>query len=258
LKTPLDGLLQSLGRHLGKRGPRTFCISMQRTGTSSVGKFFRDFGFRWAGWPADRDNQWSSAWYEGDYERIFHSRTFRDANAFEDSPWFLPGFYRILFHRFPGSRFILFTRDPDAWFTSMVNHSRGDVIGRTRTHCKVYRREPEYFELVRSGVMDETAQNQLQGGKRMKILGHDEHYKQVFALHNRKSLISFPGTVPRPCMLAAWRTRKSGRSWDGSSASRFPTTTPVTKTGRRSQNSRRACPFVRVTATQSGRHAGWS
>lgn len=31
-----------------------FCISMQRTGTTSVGKFFQDFGFNWAGWPMDK------------------------------------------------------------------------------------------------------------------------------------------------------------------------------------------------------------
>ena len=38
---------------LDDEADRVFCISMQRTGTTSVGRFFRDFGFRWAGWPAD-------------------------------------------------------------------------------------------------------------------------------------------------------------------------------------------------------------
>jgi hypothetical protein len=123
---------------------------MQRTGTTSVGKFFRDFGFRWAGWPADEKNDWSGAWYEGDYNRIFSSRDFRAANAFEDSPWFIPDFYKVLFQRFPNAKFILFTRDPDAWFESMVKHSGGNIIGRSKIHCKVYRREQEYFDLLHS------------------------------------------------------------------------------------------------------------
>src|SRR5215211_3062656 len=73
-----------------KETDRVFCLSMQRTGTTSVGKFFRDFGFRWAGWPADQQNDWSGAWYDGNYEKIFSSPAFQSANAFEDSPWFLP------------------------------------------------------------------------------------------------------------------------------------------------------------------------
>jgi hypothetical protein len=163
---------------------RVFCISMQRTGTTSVGKFFRDFGFHWAGWPADKKNNWSGSWYEGDLEKIFASPDFRAANAFEDSPWFNPDFYKILFHRFPNSKFILFIRDPDAWFQSMVNHSNGNVIGGARGHCKVYRRELEYFDLLHAGVIDEEVENQLRSEKKMKIVGHAEHYKAVFRLHN--------------------------------------------------------------------------
>ena len=128
---------------------------MQRTGRTSVGKFFRDFGFRWAGWPADSKNGWSSSWYEGDYEAIFSSTDFRSANAYEDSPWFLPDFYKVLYHRFPDSKFILFTRDADEWFQSMMKHSGGDVVGDNRIHCKIYRRELEFFDLLLSGHLSE-------------------------------------------------------------------------------------------------------
>lgn len=164
--------------------PKVFCISMQRTGTTSVGKFFRDFGYRWAGWPADEKNDWSGSWYEGDYEKIFSSVDFRIANAFEDSPWWLPGFYKILFHRFPKSKFILFTRDPDAWFQSMVKHSRGNIIGRSRGHCKVYRRELEYFELLHYGEIDENIENQIHSEKTLKLASYAEHYKDIYRLHN--------------------------------------------------------------------------
>lgn len=169
---------------LYRKTDKVFCISMQRTGTSSVGKFFRDFGFRWAGWPADEKNNWSGSWYDGDYEAIFSSADFRRSNAFEDSPWFLPGFYKILFNRFPTAKFILVTRDPDSWFQSMVKHSGGDVIGSTRVHCKIYRRELEYFESLHSGKIDEKSENQIHSSKKMKLMGHEEHYKNVYRLHN--------------------------------------------------------------------------
>ena len=162
---------------------RYFCISMQRTGTTSVGKFFRDYGFQWAGWPQDAKNDWSGYWYEGDYEKIFASPDFRAANAFEDSPWFLPGFYKILFWRFPKSKFILFTRNADTWFQSMVRHSGGNVLGRSKIHSKVYRRELEYFDLVNSGAMNEIIENDRQSEKTMKLFGLAEHYKDIYRLH---------------------------------------------------------------------------
>lgn len=163
---------------------RIFCLSMQRTGTTSVGRFYRDFGFRWAGWPADQQNNWSGSWYEGNYEKIFSSLEFRLANAFEDSPWFLPDFYKVLFFRFPNAKFILFTRDPDTWFQSMLNHSRGNVVGRTRIHSKVYRRELEYFDLLDSNAIDEEAESHPLSEKTMKLTGHARHYKDIYRLHN--------------------------------------------------------------------------
>lgn len=178
VSTPNAGLAR------GDRTERVFCLSMQRTGTTSVGKFFRDFGFQWAGWPADQENDWSGSWYEGDFEKIFSSPAFIRANAFEDSPWFLPDFYKVLFFRFPNSKFILFTRDPDAWFQSMLNHSHGNVLGRTRIHCKLYRRELEYFDLLHSHAIDEETENQRGSEKTMKLVGHAEHYKAVYRLHN--------------------------------------------------------------------------
>jgi len=159
---------------------KVFCISMQRCGTTSVGKFFVDFGFRWAGWPADEKNGWSASWYDGDFEAIFSSPDFAWANAFEDSPWWLPDFYKVLFHRFPRSRFVLFTRDADAWFRSMVDHSGGDALGDNRVHAKIYRRELEFFDAVRAGRIDDPAGP---GHRMMTIEGHAEQYANALRLH---------------------------------------------------------------------------
>lgn len=163
---------------------RYFCVSMQRTGTTSVGRFFRDYGFQWAGWPHSEKNRWYRLAYDAAFETIFSSPDFRKSNAFEDSPWFFPDFYKFLYHRFPNSKFILFTRDPDAWFQSMLKHSRGNILGETRVHCKVYRRELEYFNLLHSGVLDEAIENQLFSEKTMKITGLDEHYKNIYIRHS--------------------------------------------------------------------------
>lgn len=162
---------------------RIFCISMQRTGTTSVGRFFRDFGYDWAGWPADQRNEWSSSWYDGDFEHIFSSEDFRSANAFEDSPWFFPEFYKILFHRFPNSKFILFTRDANTWFDSMVKHSNGDIIGKANFHTKIYRRELEYYELLSKGKINPITENQVFSKKKMKLTHLREHYKSIYYLH---------------------------------------------------------------------------
>lgn len=178
--------------------PKVFCLSMQRTGTTSVGKFLRDFGYRWAGWPLSVLNNWSSAWYEGDYESIFRSTDFRVANAFEDDPWWFPGFYEVLHQRFPQSKFILFERDPDAWFKSMVRHSGGNILGRTRTHCRVYNREEEYHQLLQRDDFDERLENTLGSTrpKAMKLIGHDEHYKTVYRNYNQAIKTYFQQHAP--------------------------------------------------------------
>lgn len=168
------------------RKKRIFCISMQRTGTTSVGRFFRDHHLRWAGWPADKENHWSAAWDDGNYEKIFASPAFKACDAFEDSPWWLPGFYRILYHRFPGSRFILFERDPDQWFQSMCSHSNGSVIGMANLHCRAYRREIEYYDLLDRGLICEAIENTLGTTKAMKLTGMSDHYKSLYLLHNRE------------------------------------------------------------------------
>ncbi len=163
---------------------KVFCISLQRTGTTSVGKFLQDFNFSCVGWSADQKNNWSDDWYKGDYEKIFASLDFKSSNAFEDSPWFFPDFYKILFNRFPSSKFILFVREPESWFQSMVRHSKGNILGKSAIHCKIYRREKEYFDLLSSGNFDEEMENQLFSEKTMKIIGYAEHYKNIYRLHH--------------------------------------------------------------------------
>jgi hypothetical protein len=184
MKLVLIKLLNYLNLIRYKNTKRVFCISMQRTGTTSVGQFFKDFNFRWAGWPQDKSNKWSMSCYEGDFDKIFLSPDFIKANAFEDSPWFYPEFYKILYHKFPNTKFVLFTRDPNDWFDSMVSHSKNNILGRSRSHSKVYRRELEYFDYLNKVDFDEKKENDIDAEKTMKLTGQREHYINIYRRHN--------------------------------------------------------------------------
>ena len=124
-----------------KGSNRIFCISMQRSGTTSVGDFFSSFGYPVARNSIAWKNKWSKHWYNGDYDSIFSSKEFNSYQVFEDDPWWLPEFYKVLYHKFPNAKFILLTRDSESWFNSMLSHSKGKTLGNTKLHCKIYRRE---------------------------------------------------------------------------------------------------------------------
>ncbi|MCB9197900.1 MAG: hypothetical protein H6600_05525 [Flavobacteriales bacterium] len=125
---------------------KIFCISFQRTGTTSVGGFFKDQGFRVADYGVSRKNEWGISAFEKDYEKIFSSRDFKKSRVFEDGPWWYDDLYKVLFFRFPTAKFVLLTRDADHWFDSMVNHSGGKTLGNSYIHAFLYRREKEWFE----------------------------------------------------------------------------------------------------------------
>ncbi len=127
---------------------KIFCISFQRTGTTSVGRFFIENGFKVQGYNRDISTQWSLDYLKGDLDSIFNSKAFKYNQVFEDNPWWFGDFYRFLFHKFPDSKFILFERDSDKWFNSMVNHSNGKTLGNTYRHCKLYNREDELYEIT--------------------------------------------------------------------------------------------------------------
>jgi len=169
---------------------------MQRTGTTSVGKYLRDFGYKWAGWDADRINEWSVSCLNGDYEKIFRSKDFINADAYEDSPWFYPDFYKILFHRFPDSKFILLRRDANKWFESMKSHSDGNILGYSNVHCKIYRREADYLALIKEDNIKLEIENSLNIKKTLKLEGHDDHYKKVYSLHYQEAVEFFKNHSP--------------------------------------------------------------
>jgi hypothetical protein len=177
------------------KGPRIFCISVQRTGTTSVGEFFKHFGYKVSTWDICYANKWSYHWYNGDYESIFNSKDFKAHQVFEDDPWWLPGFYKVLYHRFPDSKFVLITRDSQQWFESMKKHSGGKTLGNTRRHCKIYQREPEFYQRLQNDPSFKPTEVEVDN--LLSLEGMDEHYKALYNLHNRQVVEFFEKFSPQ-------------------------------------------------------------
>ena len=168
--------------------PKIFCISVQRTGTTSVGQFFKDFDYKVADWSVSNRNKWSFLWYIGDWGKIFNSREFNRNQVFEDGPWWHPGFYKFLFHYFPNAKFILLERDPHDWFNSLVAHSGGKNPGNTQIHASIYQRENDFFRLDdwKRRVFTLDAVNLLEINE-----GDREHYVNHYINRNKEAKAFF-------------------------------------------------------------------
>ena len=163
--------------------PKIFCISVQRTGTTSVGQFFKDHNFQVATWGVSRKNSWTVNWFKGDYERIFQSRDFKLNQVFEDDPWFCLDFYKVLFHRFPKSKFVLIERDADKWFDSMVRHSTGKTLGNTHLHASIYGRLKEFND---SKFENKNRYSSIIDNRLTLDESHRSFYKEIYENRNRE------------------------------------------------------------------------
>ena len=172
----------------GKYAPKIFCISMQRTGTTSVGDFFEYHGYKRSGWPDVKKYNWGKKWFDGDYESILNSKAFFEKQMFEDSIGSFGDGYKFLFHRFPNAKFILLTRDKDKWFNSMLSHSNGKTLGNTFMHCCIYNRESEYYNFIG----ERHNYNSVDVDNLMELTEeHRKHYTQIYKNRNRQALDFF-------------------------------------------------------------------
>jgi hypothetical protein len=172
---------------------RVFCLSMPRTGIASLGRFGRDFGLRTALAPPHREHRWTEAWLAGDFEAIFSSRQFKDAQVVAGAPWCLPEFYKVAFQRWPTARFVLLTREPSTWFASMLAQADGHASGDSRVHAKAFRRELEFLRLLHAGEVDDRLDAR---GRRLSLHGRAAHYSEVYRLHNSEVLDFFGRHAP--------------------------------------------------------------
>jgi hypothetical protein len=104
-------------------------IGLNKTGTTTMAKTLRDFGFVVAS--EKEAKPLFNDWVKGDFDPII--KFCKSAEAFQDSPFSFPGTYIALDKAFPGSKFILTIRDDeDQWYRSITRfHSKlwGDGDG---------------------------------------------------------------------------------------------------------------------------------
>ena len=93
---------------------KIFCIGFQKTGTTSLEAALIQLGYKVCGVRYDL----IEAVRKNDMQTI---RAVVDAyDAVQDNPW--PLLYKELDQSYPGSKFILTTRDEEAWYRSVLNH----------------------------------------------------------------------------------------------------------------------------------------
>jgi Sulfotransferase domain len=175
-----------------ERTRKVFCIGMQRSGTTSFGRFCAtELGLAHRGFDVSIANGWGRAWMQGAPERILAAPDFRTGEVFEDDPWWYPRFYEFLAPRFPDAKFVLITRDADAWFRSLMAHSGGRAPGYTDLHAAAYGRQSEFEALqARAGSWRKVKWQGLSLG------GMDEHYKARYRAHAADARAWFAAHAP--------------------------------------------------------------
>lgn len=188
----LDQRLAAAARRRKRPGQKVFCLSIQRSGTTSVGDWLEAHGLKRAGSPTAQRLGWSRLWLEGAYEEIFASEAFCEAEVLEDDPWWCPDFYRVIADRFPDATFILLERAPEAWFESMCHHSGGRNPGWSDVHARIYDREAELRRLL---VQHPDLSPQALG--LLSIVEHAEHYMRLYRQHGEAVRGFFRATPER-------------------------------------------------------------
>ncbi|WP_320177137.1 sulfotransferase [Roseovarius pacificus] len=170
---------------------KVFCIGFQRNGTTSTGDFCeRQLGMARRGYRIAQRRKWSRCWYQGALERIFSDPVFRTGQVFDDGPWWFPKLYETLYEKFPQAKFVMFDRDPEAWFRSMVAHSGGRSPGFTDIHARIYRREDELRELSDGNPGNVPAINGF------SLEDKKEHYIGIYRQHNEDAAEFFARRAP--------------------------------------------------------------
>jgi hypothetical protein len=94
--------------------PKVFCIGFHKTGTKSLAAALEQFGYRVTGPDGVRDPDIAKNVHDMAHKLV------AEYDAFQDNPW--PVLFREMDQRYPGSKFILTMRSPEAWIASMVGH----------------------------------------------------------------------------------------------------------------------------------------
>lgn len=108
--------------NLFKKKIKIFCIGTGKTGTSTMERTLKDFGFSMG--DQHQGELLLTDWFQRDFSKILkHSKT---ADAFQDIPYSLPYTYQFLDQHFKNAKFILTERDSASqWYRSITGfHSK--------------------------------------------------------------------------------------------------------------------------------------
>ncbi|WP_051169854.1 sulfotransferase [Mesoflavibacter zeaxanthinifaciens] len=100
-----------------KNKTKIFCIGLNKTGTTTIEKVLKDYGYSLGDQP--KAELLAKKWYNRDFNEIINYC--HTADAFQDIPFSLPFTYAFLDQYFTKAKFILTLRDnPEQWYESIT------------------------------------------------------------------------------------------------------------------------------------------
>lgn len=109
---------------------KVFAIGDNKTGTSSLQAALKYLGYNLC--PEKpfyiKDNPYFNLTFQKNWEPIL--KFTKDYDAFQDKPWNVGDFYKVLYEHFPTAKFILTYRDADDWFDSYVTWGKLTALNR--------------------------------------------------------------------------------------------------------------------------------
>lgn len=97
---------------------KVFGIGFNKTGTTTLASVLQCYGYRLPD-QAYQEKEIAKSTFDGEYKPM--SELVGRFDAFQDMPFSQGSTYKVVNELFPDSKFILTTRDPEAWFSSLCS-----------------------------------------------------------------------------------------------------------------------------------------
>jgi hypothetical protein len=178
--------------------PKVFCIGMNKTGTSTMTKIFKELNFR----VAPQIKQEKKIGEIKSQNEILEIKKFCwKYNFFQDLPFSQGNFYQNIDKIFPKSKFILTIRDSNRWFESLCNfhliyfRKMGldfENINQVKEKdLKKFNwiREGYYYDYTKNFWISEIKNNQI--SYNWSLLYDKEHYISVYEKRNKEIIDYF-------------------------------------------------------------------